>query len=193
MSGRRLVTGILALLATLAAGCGNERTPVSELAVVSPSAQTTTFDYPSAGLSLDLPRNFRVEEAKRPGVFRATFGGSVLAAYAYRRREELPDSQRELDQALQRLKKAAQERSPSLRIARSRTLEVNGARAVELLGSQTISRARVRTRSLHIFKDQAEYVIELLAPPRDFEKLDARVSEAIDDSLEVTGKVAPAA
>lgn len=193
MSGRRLVTGILALLATLAAGCGNERSQVSELAAVSPSAQTITFDYPAAGLSLDLPRNFRVEKAKRPGVFRATFGGSVLAAYAYRRREELPGSQRELEIALKRLRKAAQERSPSLRIAQSRTLEVNGARAVELLGSQTISRARLRTRSLHIFKGRAEYVIELLAPPRDFEKLDARVSEAIDDSLEVTGKVAPAA
>ena len=38
---------------------------------------------------------------------------------------------------------------------------MNGARAVELVGDQRLSKGRLRTRSLHVYKGKAEYVIEM--------------------------------
>ncbi len=150
------------------------------------------LDYPAVGLSLELPRNFTVGGSAPPGVFRATFGAAVVSAFAYRRREELPGNEKELDEALERLERAAKARSSSFDLSGSTTLEVDGARAIALLGEQTISQSRLRTRSLHVFEGKAEYVIELLAPPREFERLDERVFELIRSSLEITGQVPPA-
>ena len=182
---------LLVLLALAPAGCGNERQPAPELSA-EPAQETQTLDYPRVGLRLELPRSFTVRDARRPGVFRATFGAGSVSAFAYRRREELPGNQRALEMALERLKRATMKRSPGFELKASRTLEVDGSRAVELLGRQTISQTRLRTRSLHVFKGKAEYVIELLAPPGEFGPLDEKVSGLIRDSLEITGDVAPA-
>ena len=187
---RRSLFFLLALLAVASAGCGSERSPAPVLSA-EPAEETKKLDYPAVGLSLELPRNFTVGKARRPGVFRATFGAAVVSAFAYRRREELPGSQEALDKALERLEKATKERASSFELRGSRTLEAGGARAIELLGRQTISQSPLRTRSLHIFKGEGEYVIELLAPPREFEGLDKRLSELIRNSLEITGNVAP--
>ena len=186
--------GALILLVPLAlglAGCGNERRPAPELSA-EPAKQTVALDYPGVGLRLELPRNFMVQEARPPGVFRAAFGPAAVSVFAYRRREELPSNEKELKEALVRLEKATGERSPSFELSGSRTLELDGALAIELLGRQTISQSRLRTRSLHIFKGKAEYVIELLAPGPEFDKLDKRVFGLVRDSLEITGEIPPA-
>ena len=182
----------LALLVVLSvAACGNEKTQISKL-VAEPSARTQELDYPDFGMTLELPRNLSVLPAERPGVFRAAIGEAVVSGFAYRRREQLPRNERELEQALKRLERAAEERSRSFELASSRTTEVGGARAVELLGEQTISQGRLRTRSLHVYKGSAEYVVELLAPSRDFERFDGAIFGVIRRSLDVTGEVRPA-
>jgi hypothetical protein len=180
------------LLALALTGCGNEKSTIDELAA-EPSAKTRKLDYPDVGMSLELPRNLNVKEVGRPGVFRAALGSqAVVSAFAYRRREQLPANERELEQALKRLERAAEKRSRSFALRDSRTTEVAGARAVELLGDQTLSQGRLRTRSLHVYEGKAEYVIELLAAPKDFERLDRALFGLIRRSLEVTGKVRPA-
>ena len=60
---------------------------------------------------------------------------------------------------------------------------------MELVGDQTMSRARLRTRSLHVYEGRAEYVIELAVPIKDFDRLDRAVLSPIEASLEVTGEV----
>ncbi len=186
MSRRPLL--LLALLALAPAGCGNERTSAPAVGV-EPSEETKTLDYARVGLSLELPRDFSVEKSKQPGVFRATFGSAAVSAFAYRRREELPGNEKDLKKALKRLEKATMKRSSTFELISSRTLDVNGSRALELVGRQTISQSRLRTRSLHVFEGKAEYVIELLAPVRQFDRLDERLSDVIRNSLEITGKV----
>jgi len=181
---------LLVLLAAAPAGCGNERRPAVGLSA-EPAGKTTALEYPSVGMQLELPRNFAVQATPRPGVFRATFGSAALSVFAYRRREKLPESEQELQEAMERLETATKERSPSFELSGSRILELGGAPTIGLLGRQTISQSRLRTRSLHVFKGQAEYVIELLAPPREFDRLDKRVFGLIRDSLEITGTVAP--
>ena len=51
------------------------------------------------------------------------------------------------------------------------------------------SRARLRTRSLHVYKGNAEYVIELVAPVGLFGELQPRVFDPVVKSVRVTGKI----
>jgi hypothetical protein len=179
----------LAVLAALAfAGCGNQVEPVGSLSP-TPSEQTQSLEYSRAGLTLKLPADLEATKVGPPGVFRASVGEGFVSAFAYRRKEQLPADDRQLEAARRRLVDAAEERSDSYESVRSATTDIGGARAVELLGDQTIARARLRTRSLHVYKGRAEYVIELAVPPEDFERLDRAVFSVIEESLEVTGKV----
>jgi hypothetical protein len=184
----RLTTAAACLLAAAAlAGCGNERSEIS----LSPmlSGETREVEFPNVGLMVELPDEVQAAPAEPPQVFRSALGRSVVAAYAYERDEQLPRDQAELDAALERLEDAATRRAASWELEESRTLEVGGARAVELIGEQTISGGRLRTQSLHVYDEGAEYVFELLAPPRQFEGIASVLFPAIERSLEVTGEI----
>jgi hypothetical protein len=181
MALRRIVAACLLAAAALA-GCGNERPEVSLRPMLS--GETREADFPEAGLTIDLPREVQTVPAEPPQVFRGTLGSSVVAAYVYERAEQLPRDQAELNAARERLEDAAAERAPSWELRRSRTLEVEGARAVELIGEQTISGGRLRTQSLHVYDEGAEYVFELLAPPRQFEPIANVLFPAIEGSFE---------
>jgi len=183
---RVLLAALLSLLAL--AACGNDRVAVTEL-VIRPSADAREHRFRSAGLTLSLPANMDVRAAGPPGVFRAALGEAVVSGFAYRRREQLPRTDRQLEKALDRLEKAAEERSPSFDLRGSSTLRVDGARALELLGQQRISQSPLRIRSLHVFEGGAEYVIELLAPPGEFRHFDRVVTPLLRRTLEVTGEV----
>lgn len=185
---RLLVPALLAASASLAS-CGSEASPPVDSLSIVPAAEDREHDFPDAGLTLSLPRNFSVVPSEPPGVFRASFGEGFVSAFAYRREEELPVGEPELERARARLVRAARERSPSFRPLESRTTRVAGEPAIELLGDQTISRARLRTRSFHVYAGEVEYVIELATPRRGFAGLDRRVSSTIRRTLTVTGEV----
>ena len=57
---------------------------------------------------------------------------------------------------------------------------------------QHLSRRELRTRSVHIFLGDIEYVIEAIAPPQDYRLVERRVMEPLLDSLELEGEVAGA-
>jgi hypothetical protein len=176
-------------LATLAfPGCGNERFQPKSLEV-EPSQASRTVRYPSVGLSVDLPRGFVVRRARQPGVFRATLGESFVSVFAYRRAEQLPRDDGELRTARRRLGRTIRERSKGYRPRSSRTARVAGARAIELVGDQTLSERRLRTRSLHLFKGEAEYVIEVAAPVERFGRVDRATTPTIRRTLKLSGKV----
>ncbi|MEK6228238.1 MAG: hypothetical protein AABM66_10445 [Actinomycetota bacterium] len=179
---------LLVVAATAFAGCGNQVEPVGSLAP-TPSKEMRSLAYPRAGLTLSLPANLGVARVDPPGVFRAGVGEGFVSAFAYRREEQLPRNDRQLEAARRRLVDAAEKRSDSYDSISSRTSAVGGSKAVELVGDQTISRARLRTRSLHVYEGRAEYVIELAVPVEDFDRLDRAVFSAIEASLEVTGEV----
>ena len=185
----RLPILVLAVLvAASLAACGRERKEASGLGF-QPSSTTTAAAYPRVGMKLRLPDNAIVRRAAAPGVFRAFIGDGFLSAFAYRRAEQLPRNRREMEAARRRLERAARQRSPSFKVVRSRSTRVGGARAIELVGDQEVSNARLRTRSLHVYKGAAEYVFELGVPVADFERLDSAIFPVLRDTLEVSGKV----
>ena len=141
-------------------------------------------------MKLKLPENLQVaRQARPPAVFRANLAEPFVSAYAYRRAEQLPRNARELRDARRRLVRTTRGRDDGYRLERSRTTEVDGARAIELLGEQTLGRTRLRIRSLHVYRGNGEYVIEVAAPRRSFARFDRAVTPLIEQSLDVTGRV----
>jgi len=184
----RAATIAVCLLAL--AGCGNDRPDVSLRAELSGESRQVSF--PRAGLEVELPREFDARPAEAPQVFRAVYGKALVSAYVYQRDEQAPSDDAQLDAALTRLEQAAEQRTPKYVLRSCGTAEVAGARALELIGDQTISGARLRTHSLHVFDDGAEYVIELLAPRREFLRFDRAVFPLVERTLAVTGAIRPA-
>ena len=170
------------------AACGTERQTVPA-ETVGQDAPHNQFRFGSVGLRIELPRVASPAQRKAPGVFRASLGESFIAAYAYRRREQLPRDARELEAARRRLVSQIRKRDSSFRLVRSRATQVAGARALEVVGDQRIDGGTFRTRSLHAYKGQGEYVLDMLAPLHDFPAMDRSFFSPAVRSLEVSGKI----
>ena len=69
---------------------------------------------------------------------------------------------------------------------------MGGAPAIDVEGEQTLSRRDLRTRSVHVFFGDVEYVIEAIAPPEDYGLVERRVMDPLLDSLELEGEVTEA-
>jgi hypothetical protein len=185
---RPLAVACAALAACLLAACGAERqgAPAATVAVGSPREH---YADRSVGLEIDLPDVAPANRRRPPGVFRSSLGQSFIAAFAYRRAEQLPRNRRELDAARRRLVRQIQKRDRRFRLVRSRDTRVAGAGAVEIVGDQRIGGGTFRTRSLHLYKGSGEYVLDMLAPVPDFNGMNRTYFTPALDSLKVTGKV----
>jgi hypothetical protein len=103
--------------------------------------------------------------------------------WAYARAEPLPRRGPALDSAREALAAEVMRRDPRFQPAGSRVLDVAEAPAVEVTGSQTVSKRRLRVRSVHLFRKGMEIVVEALAPPGEFAGVDAEVLEPLLRSL----------
>jgi hypothetical protein len=181
-----------ALLASLAAcalaACGAERHALPA-ATVTPDAPRKQFRFPAVGLSIELPTEAAPAFRRPPGVFRASLGQSFIAAYAYHRREQLPRNTGELHAAGSRLVAQIRKRGSRFRLVRSSATRAAGARAVEVVGDQRIAGGTFRTRSLHVYKGDGEYVLDMLAPVSDFPGMDRTFFSPAVRSLAVSGRV----
>jgi hypothetical protein len=179
---------VLALVALLAAGCGAERATLPSFGPPK-DPRFERVRYRSAGLSMELPVGMIKQQRRLPDVFRATRADWYIAAFAYRRKEQLPRNRAELQTARRRLVRQVRKRDQRFRLHSSRIMRVGGARAIELVGDQRISGALLRTRSLHVFRRSAEYVVEMSAPAREFGELDKALFGRVSASVRVTGRV----
>ena len=187
---RRLAISLLsAALLPFAVGCGNDRVGSGSLFDVPAGKATQALSYPEAGLKVTVPKEFDVKASTPPQLFRASLNAAFISSFAYRRAEQLPKTREDLEAARKRLEEAAERRDKTFRLKSSKLTEVDGAPAIELLGDQTIFKGRLRLRSLHVFRGNGEYVVELVAPVAAFARLDRASFPGIRTSLDVTGKV----
>ena len=187
---RRLAISLLSAgLLLWAVGCGNDRVGSGSLFDVPAGKATQALSYPEAGLKVTVPKEFDVKASAPPQLFRASLNATFISSFAYRRAEQLPKTREELDAARKRLEEAAKRRDKTFRLKSSKLTKVDGAPAIELLGDQTIFKGRLRLRSLHVFRGNGEYVVELVAPVAAFARLDRASFPGIRRSLNVTGKV----
>lgn len=177
----------LALLAALlAAGCGEERTRVPDVAHALPPAGFTPFAVPGTGVSFDRPKNWIELDPAPPLAGGVRSRTATVAVWRYPRAEPLPRGRSALDQARARLLDRVRARNPTFAVRTSVVTHLGGARGIELTGRQRIGGFTYDVRSAHLFKARAEVVIDAYAPPADFARVDATVFEPLLRSLRVT-------
>ena len=184
----RAVLLLLACIPLLAA-CGEEPDdPPAVFKVKAPRGEKVE-EFTEAGMTLTRPANWRLRRRDAPGVFELASGEAIIAGWAYPRDEPLPDTDADMEAAKDRLVDAIRERNSDYRVRSAVVTEIAGARAIDVEGEQVLSRRALRTRSVHLFLGDVEYVIEAIAPPADFALVEERVMAPLLDSLEVSGEV----
>jgi hypothetical protein len=173
----------------LLASCGEEPDNPPRIFELRAPHGSRPAEFPEAGMTFARPRNWTIRRRELPGVFELVSGEAVVSGWAYPRVEPLPDTAPELEGAKNRLIGAIKERDPEYKVKRAVVREIAGAPAIDVSGEQVVSRRTLRTRSVHVFKGNVEYVIEGIAPPADYETVERGVLMPLLDSLEVTGEV----
>jgi hypothetical protein len=182
--------GLLLLLPIfLLSACGEEQEPPPAVFDVKAPRGERRAEFPRAGMALDRPRNWKLRRRDAPGVFELLSGEAIVAGWAYEREEPLPETDEQLDAAKDRLLEAIEARDPGYRVLSAEATEVAGAPAIDVSGEQVLSKRRLRTRSVHVFEGDVEYVIEAIAPPGDHRLVDTRVLTPLLRSLELEGEV----
>jgi hypothetical protein len=164
------------------AGCGTKPLPAPDPFAIRQPGRSVELRDPRTGARFRAPLNWVKRIRQNPGMFRITSGGAEVSGWAYPRTERLPRTTKELAAARDALIAEAKRRSASFVLTASRITRVHGYPAIELRGTQQILGRQITTRSLHIFR-AGEYVIEALAPAKDFELTDKRVLEPLLRSL----------
>ncbi|MGI8511246.1 MAG: hypothetical protein ACR2NH_01280 [Solirubrobacteraceae bacterium] len=183
-----VLTAALAVAAALGA-CGRQPLDPLDATPGGPGAVTREVDFSAAGVTGKIPRRTQATPERAPGVFRISLGAGFVSCFAYRRSEPIPKGRQELAAARRRLVREVGRRGRRFDVQESRTLKIAGSDAVEIKGTQTISRQRLKTRSVHVFKGRAEYVFELLQPPSSYTQLERSVFDPMLVSLKLTGRV----
>lgn len=173
--------------AAVLAGCGAQRADPPDPAAVEPPQGQRTLSFRTAGLTVSVPRNWKLERRRAPGVFVLRSGAGLVTAFAYPRAERLPRGGRGLDEAKDRLLGQIRSRDPDFELLEAETGKIAGAPAIGVRGVQTLSRRRLATRSVHVFARDTEYVLEALAPPADFDLVSSGVLSGVLTSARFTG------
>jgi len=180
---------LLVVCVSLLAACGEEPDDPPPVFDVKAPQGHRSADFPRAGMTLTHPANWKLRLRDAPGVFELVSGEAIVAGWAYVREEPLPETDAALEGAKDRLVEAIEVRDPDYRVRSAVVGEVAGAPAIDVSGEQVLSRRALRTRSVHVFEGDVEYVIEAIAPPADFGLVDERVLTPLLDSLELDGEV----
>jgi hypothetical protein len=186
MPARRLLLALTALLALPATGCGFERTKPPDLETASPPTTFQPLAFPAAGLALRAPANWHVARGPKPLVAAIDSGRATLAVWRYPRTEPLPESDAEVRKRVPALLAQVRKRDPSARLDPPKVGTYGGAPGVMLTGEQTIFGHRERLRSVHMFGEGAEVVLDAYAPPGQFPRVDRQVFTPVLGSLKVS-------
>ena len=171
-------TSALAALAAVAAslgGCGNERTPAPGTATPLAPQGTALVRYPAAGVRFATPGRWDRSPGQAPLVATVSSGRATVAVWRFPRAEPLPSSAEDLRRARRTLLTAARARDPSFRSQRVTTRRIGELRALELRGTGTVEGQARALRSLHIYGFDGEVVVDALAPPAQFGRVDREV------------------
>jgi hypothetical protein len=180
-----LLAGFLLAALPLAAACGREPLSTPDVAEPIRSRQVQPVDFPAEGLRFELPGGWAVNRGQAPLVATAGSGGATISVWRYVRSEKLPRAPDELREAQTALIGAAERRDPTFTVRSVRQVKVDGAPAIQILGTGTIDGARRDLRSTHVYAKGAEVVVDAFATQRYFERTDRLAFRPLLRSLKI--------
>jgi hypothetical protein len=155
-----------AATALLAVRCGNERAEPPDLDRLGRPGPTTEFENGGA-VSFRHPRSWVALSGQPPRYASLASGGALAAVYGYPR-SDLGTDPASVEASRRRLVRSLREREPGFLVERTVTTRVDGSPAVEIRGRGAIAGDPVKTRSVHVFKRDVEWVIDAYARPGQF-------------------------
>ena len=173
-------------LALAGAGCGNERKQPTGFSQLGEPLSLINFTAANGDVSFGHPSTWSVLNGTAPKVAQIASGTAVASVFAYPR-TDLPQDRAGAEASRERLIASLKERDPSFDVEASRVRRVDGAVAVEIDGTGKIAGHRVRTKSVHVYKGAAEYVVDAYASPKAFKAADTEAFEPMLATLRVGG------
>lgn len=171
----------------LAAGCGNARTPPPDLAAPGSPRGSVTVRSAPAGIAFAAPVGWRRQaRPTAPLVASLSDGRAIVNVFRYPRTEPLPVTRAELQTAGRALVAAAKQRDATLLERTLAVTRVDARPALILRATETIDGQPRTVRSTHVFADGGEVVVDTIAPPADFARVDAAVFRPLTRSLRFT-------
>jgi hypothetical protein len=183
---RRLAWLAVLALALAGVGCGNDRMQPTGLSKLGEPLSLVNFTSSNGDVSFGHPSTWSVLGGTLPKVAQLSSGTAVATVFAYPR-TDLPQDRAGAEASRTRLIASLKERDPSFDVEASRVRKVDGAVAVEIEGTGRIAGQRVRTKSIHVYKGAAEYVIDAYAKPKTFKDADTEAFEPMLATLRLGG------
>ena len=144
------------------------------------------FTAPGGDVSFGRPSTWSITTGTLPEVAQISSGGAVATVWSYPR-TDLPADPAGVEASRLRLLASLRRRAPSFDLERSRVREVDGAPAVEIVARGRIAGHPVRTKSVHVYKGAAEYVIDAYARPRQFRQAETEAFDPLLATLHLGG------
>ena len=186
MGRRRLACFALPALLIAGAGCGNERNQPTGLQQLGEQISLVNFSAPGGDVSFGRPSTWIVTGGTLPKVAQISSGSAVATVFAYPR-SDLPQDAVGAEASRQRLIGSLRQRSPSFEVESSRVREVGGSVAVEIVGRGKVAGEPVRTKSVHVYKGTAEYVIDAYARPKLFRRAETEAFNPLLATIRLGG------
>jgi hypothetical protein len=171
--------------AALSSGCGRDRLEPPDPARPAVVAAPGERRYPDAGLRFQAPGDLTFDEGRAPLVTSTATGSASVAIWRYPRTEPLPRTEAELDDAERTLVDAVKTRDPTFVLDDVARVRVDGARGLEVLGTQRVLGRERRVRSTHVYAKGAELVVDAYSAPRDFAEADDTIFGPLVASLKI--------
>jgi hypothetical protein len=170
MTPRRHLIALVIALAV--AGCGNERTPVPEVAGPGERLGDNPLDDARGGYKLIAPAGWTVAAGEAPLVSTISSGPVIVSIFRYPRTEPLPRTKDELDRATTDLLAAAKARDATFTPLKTARYRVDGRPGIQVRGTESVAGLPRTVRSTHVYAYDGELVIDMLAPSDEFAAVD---------------------
>ena len=148
------------------------------------------FESPDGEVVLQHPRRWLARSGTSPLVVQVATGGAQVSIFAYPRTDN-PETESEVEEARDKLIRSLGERAPGFLILNTRIGEVDGAPSVEIRGRGLVAGKPVETRSVHVYKDEVEWVVDAFARPSQFERANEIGFGPMIASLQLSDRVVP--
>ncbi|MDQ8047246.1 MAG: hypothetical protein AAGC46_20300 [Solirubrobacteraceae bacterium] len=179
---RVLLTSALLLLTGLAA-CGDG--PTQEPSVGRPQLDPSGVPFNLAGGgSIDMPSTWTTTAgpAGGPELVRSTSGQGAIVVWKYPRTEPLPTTRKDLRNTRRSLRNAITTRDPTFKVTLA-LLKETPQPSVEIAGIGTMAGAKRSLRSMHVYANGAETVVDCIGPVGDAKAFTATICDPVIASL----------